>query len=142
VDYGKLFKRAKAYGERHGLGADAEDFAQECLIKAFEVGKIRIEYVFLNYWDYQRSRNRLLSSPAGELSRQKIVSMDAVFDTADGRSGRFAERFGSRDEALDNLLEVDEFDATLKLILSLVVDDDARDWATAIYMHFLMEGVL
>lgn len=141
MDYERLFKRAKAFGEKNGLGSDAEDFAQECLIKAFEVGAISLEYMFLNYREFHRADKRILSGPTGPISGFRTVSLDAPVDSSDQDSARLGELIGCVDADLGSLGEVSEFEVLLRGIISLVKRRDTRDWALATYREWLIEHV-
>lgn len=77
MDYEKLYKKALRFADKKGMGDEREDFAQECLIKAFEKGPINLEYIFLNYRNSFRTDKRVLSAPQGKFSAHGIISLDA-----------------------------------------------------------------
>lgn len=95
MDYEKLFKRAKSFGIRQGLGDEADDFAQECLIKAFEInGPVKLEWIWSNYRDHHSADKRILSSPCGKLSKFRTISLDAPIDNTNEDSAKLSDVIG------------------------------------------------
>jgi hypothetical protein len=142
MDYEKLWKRARAYGERNGLGSDAEDFAQECVAKAFEVGAVSLEYMFLNYRDYHRADKRILSGPTGKLSNFRTVSLDAPIDSSDEDSGKLSDLIGVPGADVDSRGELEFVDGILEQVLSKVRSEPARRWARQTYYQWMIDNVL
>lgn len=142
VDYEKLFKTAKAYGIRMGLGSDAEDFAQECLIKAFEVGNIRLEYIYLNYRDHHRADKRILSGPEGSLSSFRTVSLDAPIDSTNENSARLSDVIGVSGDDVESRSDLEFVSELLTAIIKRVKSKSARDWANRTYLEWISDHVL
>lgn len=142
MDYDKLFKRALAYGTKKGLGSDAEDFAQECLIRAFEVGPINLEYVFLNYREFHRADKRILSGPEGQLSSFRTVSLDTPVDSENADSAKLSDYIGEPGPDVEGRGELDLVDRMLELIFSRARNKRARAWARDTFMIYLVNHVL
>src|SRR4051794_28276345 len=97
-DYEGLWKRAKSYGERQGLGDEAEDFAQEAILKLFGGRKATIKQLFIDYYHHLRADKRVLSSPYGKLSAYARISLDCPLDE-NGSQATLSDVIGSfRDE--------------------------------------------
>lgn len=139
IDYDKLYKRAKSYGEKRGLGDESEDFAQECLIKAFEVGEINLEYVYLNHVGRERADKRILSAPQGQLSAFRTVSLDAPIDSEDSDSARLDSFVGDPRECVESEREFGGVLELARSILGSIRSKEAREWAMKIYSKFLQE---
>lgn len=65
IDYEKINRQAAGYAKRHGLPNDADDFAQECCIYAFEK---RTDQIFLarRFSDYIRRNYGRSGTPGGD----------------------------------------------------------------------------
>lgn len=113
MDYEKLYKKAKLFGERVGLGSEAEDFAQEFLIQAFKHGPIKLKYVFFNYRDRHRTHKRMLSAPQGQFSGARIISLDAPINNQESDSAQFSDVIGSLDAQLERVGEVSLLDSLI-----------------------------
>lgn len=141
VNYEKLYKSAVYYGQKRGLGDDAEDFAQECLIKAYEVGAINLEYCYLDYVKFQRANKRILSGPCGTISKFRTVSFDAPLDSTNEDSGRLGDLIGdSRDEQGDREA-IDELVGLYREIIRLARSEGSREWALMVYENWVKEQI-
>lgn len=141
INYERLYKTAVAYGKKRGLNDDAEDFAQECLIKAYEVGAINLEYIYLNYTQYQRADKRILSGPCGALSGFRTVSLDAPVDSSNEDSGRLSDLIGDTRNELGDGQDLNDLVSLYRSIARLARTETARKWAIMIYEEWLKEQI-
>jgi DNA-directed RNA polymerase specialized sigma24 family protein len=90
IDYKEIHRQASSYAKRHGKRNDADDFAQECVLYAFEKG-VSDFYVARRFSDYLRRNYGRSGTPGGD-ARRHFESTRCVYDE---------ESFGS--EPLDRL---------------------------------------
>lgn len=141
IDYDKLFKRASAYGRSKGLGDDSEDFAQEALIKSFEVGAINLEYIYKNYVGRERADKRILSAPQGSMSVFKTISLDRPIDESDSGSTTLADVVGFECTEYASVGEIEFYDDLLGEVLSMVKENEVKAWALGMYMKYLEDNI-
>lgn len=141
INFEKLFKKAKAFGQKQGLDPnEAEDFAQEAVIKSFEInGPVNLEYIFLNYRNFHRADKRVLSSPTGKLSQFRTVSIDAPIDNTDENSSKLSDLIGVSGDDVDGRDELRFIEKILQGIFKRIKSKDARKWAEKCYEEFLSE---
>lgn len=133
----KLWERAHAFAISKGMGDEAEDFAQECLIKAAERGQIKLEWVYSGYRQFLRTDKRILSSAQGHLSGFRTISLDAPIDSSDADSAKLGDFIGDSRNDLESIGEFEFYEELLEMILSCVSDSDAKSWAKETYLKYL-----
>jgi hypothetical protein len=144
VDYEKLFARSKAFGQKKGLDEiEAEDFAQECLIRSLKSkeGIIKLEYVFADYRGFHRADKRLLSSPEGQLSAFRTRSLDAPIDSAQDDSAKLGDFIADPRGELDDSGIIGELSELLEALFERVKQKRARRWAYSVYSHWLEDNL-
>lgn len=137
----ELFKRALNYGKRMGMGDDAEDFAQECVIKSLDVGEVRLDYLYRNYVEHQRADKRILSSAQGQLSGYRTVSLDKPLDSEDSDSAKLGDLIADSRDELGTVTEFEFYGELINGILDQIPNDETREWARKHYFKHL-EGIL
>lgn len=120
-----------------GMGDEAEDFAQECLIKAFEVGPVNIEFLYKNYVAGQRADKRILSAPQGAVSVHRTISLQMPIDGSDNDSACLGDFIGDTRDELGTVRELEFYDELLEGVLSMVSREESRRWAYETYMKYL-----
>ena len=94
IDFEMLTRKASSYAKRHGHPQDAEDFAQECCIYAFESGSDEI-YIARRFSDYLRRNYGRKGTPGADARRQAIfVDYDDEAHGAEPQDGRDLDGFG------------------------------------------------
>lgn len=78
IDYGKIRRQAARYAKLHGHPNDAEDFAQECCIYAFERQTDEV-FIQRRFSDYLRRNFGRAGSPGGD-SRRAVARPSEVFN--------------------------------------------------------------
>ena len=141
MDLGKLRKKAIYYAQRQGLDpVEAEDFAQNCLIKAWEInGPINLEFMFKNYRKFERADKRILSSAQGTLSNYATISLDTPVSQEDDKS-RLGDFIACQRDELADRERVDEAWGLVEGVLGLV-GDSIREEVFYLYLRYLKESV-
>lgn len=138
-DYEKLTGRAKRYFIKKGGGeAEAEDFAQNCAIKAFELGfPPNLEFMYLNHRDFERADKRILSGPQGSITGFRTISLATPVDRSDSDSASLEQFIGDQRDDFRDREECDEITGVIELIFGLVKAKQARKWARKHYLKWI-----
>lgn len=83
IDYGKIHRQAARYAKRHGHPNDAEDFAQECCLYAFERQSDAF-FVARRFSEYLRRNYGRAGTPGGDARRAGARASDVYDDEAHG----------------------------------------------------------
>jgi len=142
ADYEKLSKRAKYYFIKRGGGEEeGEDFAQNCAIKAFELGfPPNLEFMYLSHRNHERADKRILSGPQGSLTGFRTISLATPIDSSDQDSSRLENFIGDQRDELGDREECYEITGIIELIFGLVKNKRSRSWAQAHYLQWLGEN--
>lgn len=126
-DYERLTRRAKHYFINKGGGAEeSEDFAQNCAIKAFELGFApNLEFMYLNHRDHERADKRILSGPQGAITGFRTISLDTPIDSSDSNSSCLDELIGDQRNDLGDRGEINEIRGTIEMIFNLIKNKTA-----------------
>jgi len=126
-----------------GLGDDAEDFAQECVIIASEKNTyVKLDWCFANYRDKLRADKRLLSSPQGQLSGFRTISFDAPLDSTNEDSAKLGDVIGDTrvgvaelptpgSESDNNIKDGEE--KLLEVLMGFGIKEGTAKWAVRNY---------
>lgn len=139
--YEKLYKRAVAYAKQRGIESDAEDFAQECLIKAYEVGVINLEYVYLNYRQYHRANKRILGNSNVALGATQQAWLDASIDKSDPDSSRLGDLIGDPRNDVESITEFESIEELARCVFSFVKNIEARNWAKRTWIKYIEDNL-
>lgn len=141
IDYDKLYKRAIAYAKKRGIESDAEDFAQECLIKAFEVGNINLEYVFLNFRSFHRANKRILGNSNAALGATQQAWLDSSINESDPDSSRLSDFIGDTRDDVGTVTELESINELVELLFSTIQNRDIRSWAKKQWLKFIEDNL-
>jgi len=142
MNYEKIYKRAKIYAiKRRFTEEEAEDFAQNCAIKAFEInGPVNFEYMYLNHCDFERADKRILSGPQGAITGFRTISLDTPIDSSDSNSSCLDELIGDQRNDLGDRGEINEIRGTIEMIFNLIKNKRTKEWAEKTYLTWLSEN--
>ncbi len=142
IDYERFTRRAKSYFiNKGGSEAEAEDFAQNCAIKAFELGfPPNLEFMYLNHRDFERADKRILSGPQGSITAFRTVSLATPIDSTDANSARLEDFIGDKRDDLGDREECDDIRGTIEMIFGLIKNKKTKEWAMKVYSEWLGEN--
>lgn len=142
IDYEKITARAKSFAQRKGFPEEeAEDFAQQCAIKAFELGHPpNFEYMYLNHCEFERADKRILSGSQGAITGFRTISLATPVNSSESDSATI-ENFieDQRDEFRDRE-ELSEIREIIEVILGLVKCEKAKAWAEKTYTDWIEDN--
>ena len=141
IDYDKLYKRAVAYAKKRGIESDAEDFAQECLIKAFEVGNINLEYIFLNFRSYHRADKRILGNSNAALGATQQAWLDSSINESDPDSSRLGDLIGDSRNDVGTITELESINELVELVFSTIQSRDIRSWSKRQWLKYIEDNL-
>ena len=141
-DYERLTRRAKHYFINKGGGAEeSEDFAQNCAIKAFELGFApNLEFMYLNHRDHERADKRILSGPQGSITGFRTVSLATPLDSSNENSACLGDLIGDQRDELGSREECNDIRGTIEMIFDLIRNERTREWAMKHYSDWLGEN--
>ncbi len=141
MDYEALRKKAIAYARSKKFEQEeAEDFAQEVIIKAFEInGPVNFEYCFLNYREFHNADKRMLSCAQSQFSAARAISLDAPINSSESDSTQFSDIIGVSGADMEGRSEMRFIEQTVQAILAKVKNERARKWAKKCFEEFLDE---
>lgn len=108
MDYEKLFKRARAFACRRGFESEAEDFAQEACIRAFECGQVRLDWMLTDYLRQNYGRTGTPGGDARHIAAARGISLDATLDGSQADSDLFHAVIADTGNNPDHQLELDD----------------------------------
>ena len=143
MDIEKLWRSAKAFAASQGLGDEAEDFAQEIVLYAYEKGTdvLRLDWRLADYKSFNRADKRILSSPQGQLSGFRTTSLDAPVDRSNDDSATLNDFIADQKNERRDLDEIEFYDELIGEIFGLVTGAEARKWARETYMKYIEENL-
>lgn len=143
LDFEGIIKRAKHFIIQRGVNEEeAEDFAQNCAIKAFEIGgPVNFEYMYLNYREFERADKRILSVPQGSITAFRTISTATPIDSSDSNSPTLDSCIGDSRDELGDREELDGITGLVSQIICLAKNKLARDWCYKKYKDWLEENV-
>ena len=141
IDYDKLYKRAVVYAKKRGIESDAEDFAQECLIKAFEVGNINLEYIFLNFRSYHRADKRILGNSNAALGATQQAWLDSSINESDPDSSRLGDLIGDSRNDVGTITELESIYELVELVFSTIQSRDIRSWSKRQWLKYIEDNL-
>ena len=141
IDYDKLYKRAVAYAKKRGIESDAEDFAQECLIKAFQVGNINLEYIFLNFRSYHRADKRILGNSNAALGATQQAWLDSSINESDPDSSRLGDLIRDPRNDVGTITELESIYELAELVFSTIQSRDIRSWSKRQWLKYIEDNL-
>ena len=141
IDYDKLYKRAVAYAKKRGIESDAEDFAQECLIKAFQVGNINLEYIFLNFRSYHRADKRILGNSNAALGATQQAWLDSSINESDPDSSRLGDLIRDPRNDVGTITELESIYELAELVFGAIQNRDIRLWAKRQWLKYIEDNL-
>jgi hypothetical protein len=141
IDYESLYKRAIAYAKRRGIDSDAEDFAQECLIKAFQIGKINIEYVYLNFVSKHRANKRILGNSNAALGANAQSWLDASIDSSNADGSRLGDFIRDTRDELESVTEIESIRELAFIIFNTIQCEKAKEWSQKCWAKYIEESL-
>ena len=109
-EYKRIFKKARAYAVKRGFADEADDFAQEYAIQCLKCGFDRkLEWSFKDYSDAQRADKRILSSPAGYLSKDVTVRINFSAERSGENQSEFGDHIGAARNDMDSIRNNEQY---------------------------------